>query len=140
MHKITSNITGLHVRFVDCRQLLLGMKFEDGGGWDYEHGFFDRTLDEQNTLFLRLPFHVKSGVLDAEQANQDTVIQFDTPFVLRHLYQDGNDETAKLRIVAAPIDQFQAPINPDAPIKNTEIDGAEKILRQTESAMKKFFN
>ncbi len=140
MEKMSSYLTGRHVKFVDCQQCLKTLKFVDGGGWEYDHGFFDRVLDEQHTLFLRLPFRVEIGRLDVEETLQDTVIVFDEPFVLLHLYQEGNDDTAKARIVAAPFDQFQAPIDRDAPLQREQIESARDALVETERALNKFFN
>ena len=67
--------------YPDADNALRGLGFTLGGNWDYTSGCFDCALNEEQTSWLRLPFRVVSGTLDAEQKARDTFIRFGTPYV-----------------------------------------------------------
>ncbi|MDF2669734.1 MAG: YugN-like family protein, partial [Paenibacillus sp.] len=74
-------------------------QFTLGGNWDYEHGCYDRNLDEANQVWLRIPFEVVAGQIDGENSsNPDTTIRIGTPFVLKHVYNEGLDASAEPRV------------------------------------------
>jgi hypothetical protein len=117
---LEASFVGLNVTFVSLKKWMSEQQFVLGGNWDYRGGCFDRALDEERTLFLRVPFTVMEGELDAEDDGQDTVVKLGSPFLLRHLYQKGTDETARMRLGGALFDQFQTPQDVDAPLDNKE--------------------
>lgn len=104
--------------------------FTLGGNWDYEHGYFDRSLDERNTVWLRIPFQVIKGVLDGEKEDSKTEVRIGQPFVLKHLYQDGLDEEAGAMVFGSLINQFQSPKDSDAEVESEWVQKAEEILKK----------
>lgn len=107
-------------------------QFALGGNWDYTNGSFDRALDNENKVWLRLPFQVTNGGVVDVTADTNAIITLGTPYVLRHEYQEGNDPEASARVVGALFDQFQAPSNPDAHIEPRWIDKAKQVLAEVE--------
>lgn len=111
-------------------------RFTLGGNWDYDKGCFDRALDDKNQVWLRLPFTVAVGILEGpEIAHPGMQIQLGTPFVLNHLYQEGNDDEAVPRTLGALVDQFQKPADPDASVDDVWVDKARAIWREVEQGL-----
>jgi hypothetical protein len=129
---LTSQLEGRTIDFSAGRQELETLGFVLGGNWDYDHGSLDRPLDEKRQVWLRLPFDVVSGKLDAEAEAQDTEIRFGTPYVLRHVYEEGLDEDAVPFGSGGVLDQFQDPADPDAPLSAHWREMAEIVLREAE--------
>ncbi len=99
--------------------------------WDYRKGYLDRQLDDKAMVFLRLPVDVKEGELD----NPEALLELGTPFVLKHVYQTGVEENIGYSATpaAAPLmNQFQEPINKDAPLDRSWVEKAEAIVRDLE--------
>lgn len=119
--------------FDEVRNYLHEFDFSLGGNWDYEHGYFDRSLDEANKVWLRIPFEVTHGALDGDADSTDAIIHLGTPFVLKHVYNEGLDKEAKVNFTGALIDQFQEPIDKDAPVEAQWVDKAQDLLSQVES-------
>jgi hypothetical protein len=134
MIPLSSKLENRELEYVEVRRLLGEYDFSIGGSWDYDHGSFDRTLDEEQKVWLRVPFSVTNGNIDAEADENDAKIRIGQPFVLKHLYNDGQDETAQARVVGALIDQFQSPTDPDAHIEPHWVDKANAALREAEAA------
>jgi hypothetical protein len=120
MVQLEAAFVGSHVTFLSLKEGLDERQFVLGGNWDYHGGCFDRVLDEQQTIFLRVPFTVVDGSLDAENDGQDVIVKLGKPFLLRHLYQKGTDETARIRLGGALFDQFQTPQDADASFVDQE--------------------
>ena len=60
-----------------------------GGGWEYDRGFFDYKISDQDGyLFLRIPVEANKGHLDERcRYNRHTLL-------LRHVYQQETDDHA----------------------------------------------
>jgi hypothetical protein len=122
--------------FDRMKDVLQQHQFTLGGNWDYDHGSFDRNLDEANQVWLRIPFQVKAGSIDSEDSsNPDTTVQIGTPFVLKHVYNEGLDSGAEPRIYTALFDQFQEPVDKDASVESHWVEQARQILSQVESSL-----
>ncbi|WP_166242074.1 YugN family protein [Paenibacillus turpanensis] len=117
------------------KQELEELGFTLGGNWDYDHGYFDYAMDEANKVFLRLPFNVTAGSLDSEADGERTKLKFGTPFVLKHLYNEGLDGEATIGVARFVIDQFQSPVNSDADLAGYEVDQAKQVLRKVEERL-----
>jgi hypothetical protein len=132
MIPISSVLEAREHHFLDTLHLLETQRFTLGGNWDYDRGFFDRPLDEEQKVWLRIPFEATIGHIDVEAADTDARIRLGTPYVLRHEYREGNDPEASVRVMGALFDQFQAPSNPDAEVDPHFRELAEQALREAE--------
>lgn len=133
MYFLDSSLKGRTGSFSECHDYLVKESFVLGGGWTEVAGCFDRGLDEQGTLFLRLPFVVTRGRLDAEAEQAETIICFERPLVLRHMYREGIDPNhSGVGIVTALINQFQSPQDADAPLSSEAIAQAQERLDRIE--------
>ncbi|MEK8126974.1 YugN family protein [Paenibacillus filicis] len=130
---LESKLVGVEEPFDKAISVLQPLEFALGGNWDYEHGCFDRYLDEGHKVWLRIPFEVTHGLLEGEHGGTGTVIQLGSPFVLKHLYNEGLDAEAQIRVVGALIDQFQEPVDKDAPVEDKWIDQARSLLQEVEN-------
>ncbi|GCL70734.1 hypothetical protein PN4B1_06360 [Paenibacillus naphthalenovorans] len=132
MIPLDSSLLNREENFDQVRQYLHEHEFVLGGNWDYEHGSFDRYLDEGRKVWLRIPFQVTHGVLDGDADSTDAVVQIGTPFVLKHVYNEGLDEEAQVRVSGALIDQFQEPLDNDAPVEDKWVAQAKSLLKEVE--------
>ncbi|UFJ41196.1 YugN-like family protein [Brevibacillus humidisoli] len=133
MEQLNSTITGKQGSFGQIRDNLEPEGFTLAN-WDYDRGFFDRQLDDRAMVFLRLPIEVRHGHLD----EGDAQIEFGTPFVLKHVYQTGVEENVGYQSskVAAPLmNQFQEPIEKDAPLDEEWVQKAEMVLHRIEQKL-----
>jgi hypothetical protein len=116
--------------FEQFRSRLQPQGFSVGGNWDYDHGYFDRAMNERQTVYLRIPFQVTKGEFDGESTNPNTVVQLGTPFVLKHLYEDNLDNNADTGLLSAMVDQFQDPVDKDASVEAQWVEKAKEVLQR----------
>lgn len=122
--------------FVNMSRSLAEHNFTLGGNWDYDHGCFDRNLDEAQKVWIRIPFQVTHGTFDGDSPQSDAVIQLGQPYVLKHLYkQDVDDSEAGANVVGALVNQFQEPEDKDAEIETHWVEQAKQVLREVESKL-----
>ncbi|MBT9282318.1 MAG: YugN-like family protein [Hydrogenibacillus schlegelii] len=112
-------IEGKEMTFGEALKRLRPLRFELGGGWEYDGGYLDRLLARvgESDYYIRLPIAVVAGALDAPAAR----IRFGTPFLLRHVLQHGVGPMPAhpffdAQGLSAMWNQFQPPKDPDAPI------------------------
>ncbi len=129
MQPIDSSLTGTRGTFGYFRESLEPNGFTLAN-WDYHRGFFDRKLDDQGMVYLRLPVTVKEGELDSP----DAWLELGTPFVLKHVYQTGVEEDIGyyVPVASAAMNQFQEPADKDAPVEQVWMRKAEAIVRELE--------
>jgi hypothetical protein len=132
MIPISSVLESREQHFIETKQLLEKQHFTLGGNWEYDGGSFDRPLDEDHKVWLRIPFEVVVGNIDSVEEENDATIKLGTPYVLKHLYREGNDPEASVRVVGALFDQFQSPSNPDAEVEAQWIDRAKQTIHEVE--------
>ncbi|RNB92373.1 hypothetical protein EDM56_01355 [Brevibacillus fluminis] len=133
MRKIPSSLTGKQGMFDTLREVLREDQFTLSN-WEYEYGYFDKQLDMKAMVFLRLPIDTVSGELDDPAA----VVQFGQPFVLKHVYQTGNDPDigyASGPAIAASFNQFQEPQDKDAQVEDDYVEMAKQIVRRLEQKL-----
>jgi hypothetical protein len=135
MITLHSDIEATEYKFADAQEKLGRVQFTLGGNWEYDRGFFDRNLDEEHKVWIRLPFIATAGSIDSERADSNTTICIGQPCVLKHLYKEGNDDEASVRVVGSLFDQFQSPTDPDAHIEAKWIDKAKRALAEAESQL-----
>lgn len=118
--------------FTDLKQFLEQKDFTLGGNWDYDHGYFDRALDEGRKVWIRIPFQVTGGTLDANVEDSETKVRIGTPFVLKHLYNEGLDKEADIQTYGGFVDQFQDPVESDSAVEDKWVAQAQEILKEVE--------
>ncbi|MBW7474623.1 YugN-like family protein [Paenibacillus oenotherae] len=133
MIPLSSNLESREQEYVEVKNMLEEHQFALGGSWDYDHGSFDRSLDEAHKVWLRLPFDVINGNVDSETTDNDAKIRFGQPFVLKHVYNDGLDPTADPSTVGGLMNQFQPPLDPDGEVEPRWVNKAKEVLHQVES-------
>jgi hypothetical protein len=132
MIAITSKLENHVEEFVNLNDYLGKFEFTLGGNWDYDHGYFDRYLDEAHQVWLRIPFQVTSGTMDGITDDSDAVVKLGTPFVLKHIYNEGLDPEAVPNVYGSLINQFQEPLDKDATVETHWVKQAELILQEIE--------
>jgi len=127
---LKSGIEGKMSIYGDALKLFNAEGMDIGGGWEYDHGTFDSILykRKETTIYLRVPFKVLQGELDSYNA----VIQFGTPFLIKHVMNIGLDEEESATMTVTGLEQFQSPEDPDAPIDRKDefaSDAGKKLDR-----------
>ncbi|MBD2872114.1 YugN family protein [Paenibacillus arenilitoris] len=132
MIPISSVLESREQHFLDTKELLEQRQFALGGNWDYNRGSFDKPLDEAHKVWLRIPFEVIVGNIDNDDTDNDAIIRLGKPYVLKHLYEEGNDPEASMRVFGAMFDQFQSPSDPDAHVEPSWVNRAKDALHEVE--------
>lgn len=133
MKPLTSTLEEVQESFDSVRERLHEFDFTLGGNWEYDHGYFDHSLDgEAQKVWLRIPFQVMSGKLDGDTEATNAVVQIGTPFVLKHVYNEGLDPEAEGETVGALFDQFQDPLDSDASVEDKWVHQATDLLQRVE--------
>lgn len=135
MLELHSSISGRTVDLAEARMKTEAAGFVLGGNWEYDGGFFDKALDEQNMVWLRLPFEVTQGSLDSEQKQPVGTVRFGTPFVLKHVYEEGVDREAAPGLLSSFVNQFQQPADPDDKVDPQWAERAKEELRALEQTL-----
>lgn len=125
-------------QFAEIRELLNNHEFQEGGNWEYDHGYFDRKLqDNPGYLFIRIPVIVERGAFGEDEAK----VRLGMPFLLRHKYQRGLDDHVETNVIAnSTINQFSEPVDPDASIKQEDIEEGTVIIKQIEEEFQNYFD
>lgn len=130
MINLETNIEGKRATFGSVQDEWMKYDVNLGGHWEYDGGCFDTILNREGgeTIYLRIPFRVIEGVLDDYNAS----IEFQKPFVLKHIVNLGIDKDENSILSATGINQFQKPIDTDGPIKKKskwEEAGEKEVAR-----------
>ncbi|TGB02171.1 YugN-like family protein [Halobacillus salinus] len=134
MIPLTSSIMDQQFTFEEVEQALTPIGFKLSDNWDYEHGYFDYKIDDHvGYQFLRLPFAVVSGSLDAP--SDYATVRMQEPFLLSHKYNPGLDDNVKEGNFRAIFDQFQEPVDKDASFPEEHIQTGKELLEQAEQAL-----
>lgn len=135
MIPLDSKLEASEKEFTEVKSMLEEHQFALGGDWDYDHGYFDRYLDEGHKVWLRMPFDVINGAIDGETQDLDAKIKLGRPFVLNHVYNEGLDEEAQVNTLGGLMNQFQAPIDPDGKVDPKWVTKAKEVLVQVEERL-----
>ncbi|WP_173915770.1 YugN-like family protein [Halobacillus sp. Marseille-Q1614] len=134
MYALESILTGEPYSFSTLEQELTPLGFKLADNWDYDHGYFDCQLaNEEGYHFLRIPFTAVSGDLDSPTSSP--IVRVGEPFLLTHLYQDGIDDHVREGNFRAMIDQFQEPKDKDAKVPEKFIPQGRELLQEVESRL-----
>ncbi|ARP43934.1 putative protein YlbA [Geobacillus thermodenitrificans] len=129
MIEIPSRLEGKQFQLYDLEQKLKPLGYVIGGGWDYDHGYFDyKIADHVGYQFLRVPFQAVDGQLDSH----GTTVELGRPFLLAHKYQRGIDDFAGVGNVGAAFNQFSEPQDPDATVPEQYISVGKALVQDLE--------
>lgn len=130
-----TKIEGQTAGFEHFRTRLTPLDFVVGANWDYNHGLFDRALDGVDKVYLRIPFQVVEGEFDGESTQESTRVQIGKPLVIKHIYEEGIDEGADTGLFSSLVDQFQDPIEKDAPVEDKWVVKAREVMAQVDATL-----
>ncbi|MFW5435542.1 YugN family protein [Paenibacillus apiarius] len=134
MQLLQGKMTGRKYDTNELVRALGPLGFSIGGNWNYDGGSFDCALNDEQTVWLRLPFRAVNGAFDADSA-EAVLVQLDRPYVLKHQYQIGNDPAADSQLFGSLINQFQSPADKDASLGEEELKLARAKLDEAEAKL-----
>lgn len=135
MIPVSSSIANKEAAYPELCKLLSSQEFALGGNWEYDHGYFDRYLDQEHMVWVRIPFKVTGGNFEGDCAASNATIRLEQPFVLKHVYNEGLDLKADAMVYKALVDQFQSPVDPDAPVESHWVNEAKNVLKRVEAEL-----
>jgi|SRR5699024_1832658 len=108
---LETDIEGKQMYFGQAQKDLKKFGLFIGGNWDYDRGMFDGVIHREGgeTIYIRLPFQVIDGELD----RQDAFIEFQKPFIIKHVVNLGLDKDENSLLTVAGFSQFQEPLDKD---------------------------
>ena len=130
MIKLQTALEGKKTYYRNMLKHSKDLGFSLGGCWDYHKGCLDSILwrEAGETIYLRMPFSVLKGELDRPNA----YIEFETPYVIKHVVNTGLDRDANSLASASGFSQFQDPLDKDGLIRDKnewEENGEQAINR-----------
>ncbi|MDR6227314.1 YugN family protein [Desmospora profundinema] len=132
MIPLSSPLEGVTGSFVTIDRLFNGEGFVLGGGYEYDHGYYDKALDweenKEHRAYLRIPVTAVEGSIGTRTAT----LQVGKPFVLKHQYQTGVDHDANIGFLSATVNQFAEPADPDDAVEQKWLRRAQAELNQLE--------
>jgi hypothetical protein len=135
MIALQSEVVGKEIKLKDLEDKLKPLGYDIGGGWEYDHGYFDYKIDEEEGYtFLRLPFQA----IDGELEQRGVTVRIGKPFLLNHKYQEGLDDNPDVfngmfrMAYNSSINQFQEPIDKDAEVNQKYMPTARSLLQELE--------
>ncbi|WP_219835948.1 YugN family protein [Paenibacillus sp. R14(2021)] len=135
MIPIESKLESNEKEFTEVKSMLEEHQFSLGGNWEYNHGYFDRYLDDAHMVWLRMPFDVINGSIDVDTEDLDAKIKLGRPFVLNHVYNDGLDDEANVNSLGGLVNQFQEPLDPDGKVEPKWVERAKEVLGEVEQRL-----
>ncbi|PLS15710.1 hypothetical protein CVD28_21355 [Bacillus sp. M6-12] len=129
MIELASKFEGKVMELYKLEQILKPKGYNIGGGWEYDSGYFDYKINEQNGYqFLRIPFIAADGQLD----ERGVTVRLGKPFLLAHKYQESLDDDARVGNLSASINQFQEPADADAPVSEDFVSLGQSLITELE--------
>ncbi|MDG5471829.1 YugN family protein [Jeotgalibacillus sp. ET6] len=132
MIEIESSLNGYETTLYKLETALKPIGFSVGGGWEYDHGYFDYRLAKEGCYYyVRLPFKATTGLLDRPGVE----VKIGVPFLLGHQYEDGIDKDGEIGNISAAFNQFQSPKDADSDIPEEYQEQGINIIRKAETAV-----
>jgi hypothetical protein len=136
MFQIQSDIEGKRAYFGAARDIFKSYGCSFCSNFEYDQGKFDALLWREGgeSIFLRIPIYVLEGELDHSKA----LIEFGTPFVIKHVVNIGLDHDENSFLTATTgLDQFQTPLDKDGYIydKSRWAKAGREAIEQVMSSM-----
>ncbi|MEC1722056.1 YugN family protein [Schinkia azotoformans] len=117
MIKLQTNIEGKRAYFGVIKNIFQSHGCSFCSNFDYHQGKFDALLWREGgeSIYLRMPIYVVNGELDYSNA----LIEFGTPFVIKHVVNIGLDyDENSLLTATTGLNQFQDPLDTDGYIRD----------------------
>ncbi|MFS0637057.1 YugN-like family protein [Mesobacillus foraminis] len=132
MIEMPSQIEGKEFGLYQLEQKLKPMGYSIGGNWEYDQGYFDyKIADDNGYQYLRLPFEAVDGQLDSKGCT----VKLMRPFLLSHVFEGGLDDHSNISNISAAFNQFQEPDQKDGKVPNHYIEIGKSLIKETESAL-----
>ncbi|MDM5303040.1 YugN-like family protein [Bacillus inaquosorum] len=132
MITIPSAIDGQSFLLQELEQVMKPLGYGINGGWEYDHGYFDYKIDDQDGyLFLRIPVNAVQGSLDERGA----AVRIGTPFMLRQVFHSGLDDNAEGGPFQSLFNQFSEPERRDAEIDPAYLDIGASLVKELEDVL-----
>ncbi|NEU30044.1 hypothetical protein GN156_04530 [bacterium LRH843] len=126
MISLPTAIEGMQMTLKELEDKLKPLRYNIGGGWEYDKGYFDYKIDQNpGYTFLRLPFHA----IDGEIGQRGVTVELGQPFLLRHQYEAGLDDDV---VTGGVLNQFQTPVDKDAAIDPKFKRTAQSLIQELE--------
>ncbi|PTX46746.1 YugN-like protein [Melghirimyces profundicolus] len=139
MIPLKSVLEELEGPFVELDRLFNEEGFFLGGGYEYDHGYYDKALDweenKEHRAYLRIPVTAVEGSIGTRKAT----LRIGRPFVLKHEYQTEMDDHANSGLVSGTFNQFTEPANKDADVEDKWLKRGQSELLQLEHRFRKKF-
>lgn len=130
---LTSPLEGITDDFMTIDRFFNDEGFVLGGGYEYDHGYYDKALDWENDnahqAYLRIPVTAIEGSIGTRKAT----LQIGKPFVLKHEYQKGLDDHVSIGLLSGSFNQFAEPADKDADVEQKWVQRAQSELKQLEN-------
>ncbi|WHY75279.1 YugN family protein [Neobacillus sp. WH10] len=139
MIQLQTEIEGKRAYFGAVRDIFHSHGCSFCSNFDYDQGKFDALLwrDGGESIYLRVPIYVLDGALDHTSA----LVEFGTPFVIKHVVNIGLDHDENSFITGTTgLDQFQTPLDNDDYIydKSRWTKAGEEAIQQVYSSINGF--
>jgi hypothetical protein len=126
---ISSQLEGMQMQYREVEKILQQDGWVIGGNWEYGGGSFDYVFEKDPSYrTVRLPFRTLVGNLDGG----NPIIEFQSPYLLVHEYQDGLDDHVQVGVFSSLVNQFSEPMNKDAEVTSEDVEIGEEIIKKTE--------
>ena len=135
MIPIESRIENLRAGYGELKSVFEQQGFTLGGGYEYDHGFFDKPLDwesdKAHQAYLRVPVYAIEGNVEED----DAMVRLGKPFVLKHVFKTGPDDHVSTGTFSGLVNQFAEPADKDAAVEPEWVERAKAALNQLERAL-----
>ncbi|SDC30983.1 YugN-like family protein [Melghirimyces thermohalophilus] len=137
MIPLQSSLENQEGDFIPLDRLFNEEGFVLGGGYEYDHGYYDKALDWENDrehrIYLRIPVTAVEGSIGTRSAT----LRIGQPFVLKHIYQDGGNQQAQAGLISGSVNQFAEPADKDAKVNAKWTERAQSEINQLERRFQK---
>jgi hypothetical protein len=135
MIPLKSRIENLRASYGDLKNIFEQQGFVLGGGYEYDHGFFDKPLDPESDqahrAYLRVPIFSVEGNIEEDSAT----VRLGQPFVLKHQFQTGPDDHVSTGVISGLVDLFAEPADKDDAVEPEWVQRGKSALNRLEQAL-----
>ncbi len=125
--------------FIQLDRLFNEKGFVLGGGYEYDHGYYDKALDWEENKEHRAYLRVPVTAIDGSIGTRTATLQIGKPFILKHVYQTQENNPVNAGLISSTFNQFAEPEDPDARLESKWIQRGQSELEQLEHHFQKNF-